>query len=78
MKMTRILLDQKFNEIIPALLPANVKVAQQTGSLVACCHRRRHLMAENMCARILPFCWAMKAVSGTTNGRSLSKLTEYI
>jgi beta-lactamase class A len=29
--MTRILLDQKFNEIIPALLPPEVKVAHKTG-----------------------------------------------
>jgi beta-lactamase class A len=29
--MTRILLDQKFNEIIPALLPPGVKVAHKTG-----------------------------------------------
>lgn len=30
-EMVKILLDQKFNEIIPALLPANVKVAHKTG-----------------------------------------------
>jgi len=32
-EMTRILLDQKFNEIIPALLPKDVKVAHKTGSV---------------------------------------------
>ena len=31
--MVNILLDQKFNEIIPALLPSNVKVAHKTGSI---------------------------------------------
>jgi beta-lactamase class A len=31
--MINILLDQKFNEIIPALLPAGVKVAHKTGSI---------------------------------------------
>lgn len=31
--MTRILLDQKFKEIIPAKLPADVKVAHKTGSI---------------------------------------------
>ena len=31
--MIDILLDQKFNEIIPARLPANVKVAHKTGSI---------------------------------------------
>jgi beta-lactamase class A len=32
-EMIDILLDQKFNEIIPAGLPANVKVAHKTGSI---------------------------------------------
>ena len=32
-EMIRILLDQKFNTIIPALLPADVKVAHKTGSI---------------------------------------------
>jgi len=32
-KMERILLDQKFNEIIPAHLPADVKVAHKTGNI---------------------------------------------
>lgn len=32
-KMTAILLDQKFNEIIPARLPDGVKVAHKTGSI---------------------------------------------
>src|SRR4030095_9941485 len=31
--MINILLDQQFNEIIPALLPPNVKVAHKTGSI---------------------------------------------
>jgi beta-lactamase class A len=31
--MINILLDQKFNEIIPALLPPGVKVAHKTGSI---------------------------------------------
>ena len=31
--MINILLDQKFNEVIPALLPADVKVAHKTGSI---------------------------------------------
>lgn len=31
--MINILLDQRFNEIIPALLPADVKVAHKTGSI---------------------------------------------
>jgi beta-lactamase class A len=31
--MINILLDQRFNEIIPALLPPNVKVAHKTGSI---------------------------------------------
>ena len=37
-QMTKILLDQKFNEIIPALLPANVKVAHKTGSITGIQH----------------------------------------
>ena len=37
-QMTKILLDQKFNEIIPALLPANVKVAHKTGSVTGIQH----------------------------------------
>jgi beta-lactamase class A len=32
-QMTQILLDQKHNSIIPALLPGNVKVAHKTGSI---------------------------------------------
>jgi beta-lactamase class A len=36
--MTRILLDQKFNEIIPARLPADVKVAHKTGSITGVRH----------------------------------------
>ncbi|MEJ7646586.1 MAG: serine hydrolase [Chryseolinea sp.] len=31
--MINVLLDQKFNDIIPALLPADVKVAHKTGSI---------------------------------------------
>ncbi len=37
-KMIAILLDQKFNEIIPAQLPAGVKVAHKTGSIVGVQH----------------------------------------
>lgn len=33
MEMTRILLDQRFNEMIPAHLPPGVKVAHKTGSI---------------------------------------------
>lgn len=36
--MVRILLDQKFNEIIPAQLPNNVKVAHKTGSITGVQH----------------------------------------
>ena len=36
--MTRILLDQKFNEIIPARLPAEVRVAHKTGSITGVRH----------------------------------------
>lgn len=36
--MIDILLDQKFNEIIPAGLPANVKVAHKTGSITGVHH----------------------------------------
>ncbi|HEV8507254.1 MAG TPA: serine hydrolase [Chitinophagaceae bacterium] len=36
--MINILLDQKFNEIIPALLPADVKVAHKTGSITHAHH----------------------------------------
>jgi beta-lactamase class A len=36
--MTGILLDQKFNEVIPALLPPAVKVAHKTGSLTGVHH----------------------------------------
>jgi beta-lactamase class A len=32
-EMIKILLDQKHNDIIPALLPADVKVAHKTGSI---------------------------------------------
>jgi beta-lactamase class A len=32
-EMIKILLDQRFNEIIPAFLPKNVKVAHKTGSI---------------------------------------------
>ena len=37
-EMTRILLDQRFNEIIPALLPKDVKVAHKTGSITGVQH----------------------------------------
>jgi len=37
-KMIDILLRQRFNEIIPALLPANVKVANKTGSISGVLH----------------------------------------
>ncbi|MBX2946621.1 MAG: serine hydrolase [Cyclobacteriaceae bacterium] len=36
--MTRILMDQKFKEIIPAKLPAEVKVAHKTGSITGVRH----------------------------------------
>ncbi len=36
--MIRILHDQKFNEIIPALLPENVRVAHKTGSITGVQH----------------------------------------
>lgn len=36
--MTRILFDQKFNEIIPAKLPKEVKVAHKTGSITGVQH----------------------------------------
>ncbi|MBX2961712.1 MAG: serine hydrolase [Cyclobacteriaceae bacterium] len=36
--MNRILLDQKFNEIIPAKLPEDVKVAHKTGSITGVRH----------------------------------------
>lgn len=36
--LTRILLDQRFNEIIPALLPKDVKVAHKTGSITGVRH----------------------------------------
>jgi beta-lactamase class A len=38
MAMMDILLDQKFNDIIPAKLPAEVKVAHKTGSITAVRH----------------------------------------
>jgi beta-lactamase class A len=37
-QMINILLDQKFNEMIPAQLPANVKVAHKTGSITGIQH----------------------------------------
>ncbi len=37
-EMIRILLDQRFNEIIPALLPTSVKVAHKTGSITGIQH----------------------------------------
>lgn len=37
-KMIAILLDQRFNEIIPAQLPANVKVAHKTGFITGIQH----------------------------------------
>lgn len=37
-EMMRILLDQRFNEIIPALLPTSVKVAHKTGSITGIQH----------------------------------------
>ena len=37
-EMIRILLDQRFNEIIPALLPKEVKVAHKTGSITGVQH----------------------------------------
>ena len=37
-EMIKILLDQKFNEIIPAQLPADVKVAHKTGSITGVRH----------------------------------------
>jgi beta-lactamase class A len=36
--MIDILLDQKFNEIIPAKLPKDVKVAHKTGSIIGVNH----------------------------------------
>ncbi|HEY9004730.1 serine hydrolase [Ohtaekwangia sp.] len=36
--MTEILLDQKFNEIIPAKLPADVRVAHKTGNIAGVNH----------------------------------------
>jgi beta-lactamase class A len=36
--MIKILLDQKFNEIIPAQLPKEVKVAHKTGSVSSVRH----------------------------------------
>lgn len=36
--MIKILLDQKFNSMIPAKLPSNVKVAHKTGSIVGVQH----------------------------------------
>jgi beta-lactamase class A len=36
--MTKILLDQKFNEVIPAKLPPDVKVAHKTGSITGVQH----------------------------------------
>ena len=38
MAMMDILLDQKFNDIIPAKLPADIKVAHKTGSITAVRH----------------------------------------
>lgn len=38
MAMMDILLDQKFNDIIPANLPADIKVAHKTGSITAVRH----------------------------------------
>lgn len=37
-EMIKVLLDQKFNDIIPARLPAGVKVAHKTGSITALHH----------------------------------------
>ncbi len=37
-KMIQILLDQKFNEIIPAQLPSDVRVAHKTGSITGVRH----------------------------------------
>ena len=37
-EMIKILLDQRFNEIIPAQLPKNVKVAHKTGSITGVQH----------------------------------------
>lgn len=37
-EMIRVLLDQRFNEIIPAALPANIKVAHKTGSITGVQH----------------------------------------
>ena len=37
-QMIRILLDQHFNDMIPALLPKNVKVAHKTGSITGVLH----------------------------------------
>jgi len=37
-EMTKILLDQKFNDIIPSLLPDKVKVAHKTGSITRIMH----------------------------------------
>lgn len=36
--MLDILFDQKFNEVIPALLPKNIKIAHKTGSIVGVQH----------------------------------------
>lgn len=38
MKMVQILLEQNFNELIPALLPADVRVAHKTGSITGVEH----------------------------------------
>jgi beta-lactamase class A len=36
--MINTLLDQKFNEVIPALLPTDIKVAHKTGSITGIQH----------------------------------------
>ena len=46
-KMIHILLDQKFNEIIPAKLPASVKVAHKTGSITGIQHDAGILFLPN-------------------------------
>ena len=45
--MTKILLDQKFNEIIPAQLPKDVKVAHKTGSITGVQHDSGFVILPN-------------------------------
>lgn len=74
--MTAILTDQKFNNMIPALLPTDVKVAHKTGSISGIQHDSGFIILPNGTKYILVILWSNlednnKAIS---TGAKVSKM----